>query len=321
MTIPSGVIQGYSLLVTSQDSVQELKLTTSNYDAEYGRVSGGVWQITTKSGTNQVHGSGFEYYRSNDFFASVPFGVPNPPNVWNQFGGSLGGPIKKDKLFFFGDFQGMRNHFATASLYTTPIDAFKTGAIFSSVAATDPIYDPSTGNPDGTGRTQFECNGVLNVICPNRISPAATALLALLPEPTIPGQINNNYTVARPALFDQNQFNTRVDFFATSKTVVFGKFSYFQAPFYTNNVFGAVGGGPALSGAVNSGNSIDHDKQAMIDYQHTFSSESLFARRPVLVFSNRHFRSCSWIQIWTARPRRESRISTLERFTPLGCRS
>ncbi len=268
------VIQGYSLLVVPQDAVQEVKLTTSNYDAEYGHVSGGVWQVTTKSGSNQLHGSAFEYYRSNDFFASVPFGVPNPPNVWNQFGGSLGGPIKKDKLFFFGDFQGMRNHFATSSLYTTPIDAFKAGD-FSSVAATDPIYDPATGNPDGTGRTQFECNGVLNVICPNRISPAATALLGLLPEPTIPGQINNNYTVARPALFDQNQFDSRVDYYATSKTVIFGKFSYFGATFFTNNVFGAVGGGPALSGAVNSGNSLDHDKESMVDYQHTFSSTLL----------------------------------------------
>ena len=266
------VIQGYSLLVVSQDAVQEVKLTTSDYDAEYGHVDGGVWQVTTKSGTNQLHGSVFEYYRSNDFFAADSFSQPNgvPQNVWNQFGGSLGGPIKKDKLFFFGDFQGMRNHFATSSLYTTPIDAFKAGD-FSSIAATDPIYDPSTGNPDGTGRTQISCNGVLNVICPNRISPAAKNLLALLPEPTVPGQINNNFTVARPALFDQNQFDTRVDYFVTPKTVAFGKFSYFNASFYTNNVFGAVGGGPALAGAVNSGNSFDHDKSTMVDYQHTFS--------------------------------------------------
>jgi outer membrane receptor protein involved in Fe transport len=270
------VIQGYSLLVVPQDAVQEVKLTTSDYDAEYGHVSGGVWQLSTKSGTNHLHGTAFEYYRSNDFFAADSFSQPNgvPQNVWNQFGGSLGGPIKKDKLFFFGDFQGMRNHFATASLYTTPIDAFKAGD-FSSVASTDPIFDPATGNPDGTGRTQFSCNGVLNVICPSRISPAAKNLLALLPEPTVPGAINNNFTVARPAIFGQNQFDTRVDYFVTPKTVIFGKFSYFQANFFTNNVFGAVGGGPALAGAVNSGNSFDHDKSVMFDYQHTFSSSLL----------------------------------------------
>lgn len=269
------VIQGYSLLVVPQDAVQEVKLTTTDYDAEYGHVSGGVWQITTKSGTNNLHGSLFEYYRSSDFFAADHFSQPNgvPGNVWNQFGGSLGGAIKKDKLFFFGDFQGMRNHFATSSLYTTPIAAFRTGD-FSSVAATNPIYDPSTGNPDGTGRTQFSCNGVLNVICPDRISPAATAVLALLPAPNAAG-IDNNFTVSRPALFDQNQFDTRVDYFVTPKTVVFGKFSYFDASFFTNNVFGATGGGPALGGAVNSGNSLDHDKSTMIDYQHTFSPSLL----------------------------------------------
>jgi outer membrane receptor protein involved in Fe transport len=269
------VIQGYSLLVVPQDAVQEVKLTTTNYDSEYADVDGGVWQVTTKSGTNAFHGSLFEYYRTAGFDAADHFSQPNgvPGNVWNQFGGSIGGPIKKDKLFFFGDFQGMRNHFFTSSLYTTPIDAFKTGD-FSSVASTNPIYDPATGNPDGTGRTQFDgCPGtpMLNVICPTRISQAATNLLALLPEPTIPGTINNNYTISRPAIFDQNQFDTRVDYFATPKTAVFGKFSYFDASFYTNNVFGPIAGGPALGGAVNSGNSFDHDKSAMVDYQYTFS--------------------------------------------------
>jgi outer membrane receptor protein involved in Fe transport len=265
-------IQGYSLLVTSQDSVQEVKFTTSNYDAEYGKVGGGVLQVTTKSGTNQLHGSAFEYYRSAGFFAADSFSQPNgvPGNVWNQFGGSLGGAIKKDKLFFFGDYQGMRNNLFTSSLYTTPTDAFKAGD-FSSIAATDPIYDPATGNADGTGRTQFQCNGVLNVICPNRISPATAQLLALLPEPNISGATDNNYAISRPAFFNQNQFNTRLDYFVTSKTVIFGKFSYFGAKFFTDNVFGPVAGGPPLGGVPNSGNSFDHDKSTMVDYQHTYS--------------------------------------------------
>ncbi len=270
------VIQGYSLLVVPQDSVQELKLTTTNYDADYASVDGGVWQITTKSGTNALHGSLFEYYRTSGFNAADHFSQPNgiPGNVWNQFGGSIGGPIKKDKLFFFADFQGMRNNFFTSSLYTTPTDAFKAGD-FSSIASSDVIYDPATGNPDGTGRQQISCNGVLNVICPDRISPAATNLMALLPEPTIPGVNVNNYTVSRPATFNQNQVDGRVDYFVTPKTVVFGKYSYFDANFFTDNVFGPIGGGPALGGAVNSGNSYDHDQSAMVDYQHTFSPSLL----------------------------------------------
>jgi hypothetical protein len=215
------VIQGYSLLVPTQSSVQEVKLTTSNYDAEYGSVSGGVFQITTKSGTNDFHGSAFEYYRTAGFFAADSFSQPNgvPGNRWNQFGGSIGGPIKKDKLFFFGDYQGMRNNLSTSSLYTSPVAAFRTGDL-SSVASSHPIYDPATGNADGTGRTPFPGN----IIPPSRISPAVTNLLALLPSPTNPAAIDNNYTISRPGIFDQDQVDARIDFFATSKTLIFGKF-------------------------------------------------------------------------------------------------
>ena len=267
------VIQGYSLLVPTNASVQEVKFTTSNYDAEYGSVNGGVFQTTTKSGTNQFHGSAFEYYRTAGFFAPDHFSQPNgvPGNVWNQFGGSIGGPILKDKLFFFADYQGMRNNLSTSSLYTSPIAPFRLGD-FSSVAATNPIYDPATGNPDGTGRTQFSCNGVLNVICPDRISPATTNLLALLPSPTSPNVADNNYTISRPGIFDQNQTDGRLDYFISDKSLLFGKFSYFHAHFLTNNVFGVLGGGPPLGGIPNSGDSNDDVYSGMANYQRTFSS-------------------------------------------------
>src|SRR5216683_4729026 len=270
-------IQGLSIIVAPQDAVQELKLATSNYDAEYGKVAGGLWQITTKSGTNAFHGSLFENYRTSGFNAADAFTEPHgiPRNIWNQFGGSVGGPVIKEKVFFFGDYQGMRNNLFASGNEVVPIDAFRTGD-FSSVAAIDPIYDPATGNPDGTGRTQISCNGVLNVICPGRISNAAQNLLALLPEPNSPG-FNANYQIARPATFYQNQFDTRADFFATSKTVIFGKFTYFKATFNTPTAYGVAGGGPPLGGigVANAGNSSDHDKQFMFDYQHTFSPSLL----------------------------------------------
>src|SRR5580698_7526098 len=261
-------IQGLTLLVPTQASVQEVKMTTSNYDAEYGSVSGGVFQITTKSGTNSFHGSAFEYYRTAGFFAADHFSQPNgaPGNVWNQFGGSVGGPILKDKLFFFSDYQGMRNNLSTSSLYTSPISPFRTGD-FSSVALTNPVYDPATGNPDGTGRTQFPNN----IIPADRISPAALNLLALLPSPTSPNLVDNNYTISRPGLFDQNQVDARIDYFVTQKTLVFGKFSYFRAHFLTQNVFGTDGGGPPLGGIPNSGDSSDDDYSTMVNFQHTFS--------------------------------------------------
>ncbi len=201
--------------------VQEVKITTSNYDAEYGSVSGGVFQITTTIRLEiNFMGHFFEYYRTAGFFAADHFSQPNgaPGNVWNQFGGSVGGPILKDKLFFFSDYQGMRNNLSTSSLYTSPIAPFRTGD-FSSVAATNPIYDPATGNPDGTGRTQFPNN----IIPADRISPAALNLLALLPSPTNPNLVDNNYTISRPGIFDQNQVDARIDYFVTQKTVVFRK--------------------------------------------------------------------------------------------------
>jgi outer membrane receptor protein involved in Fe transport len=272
-------IQGLSIIVAPQDAVQEVKLATSNYDAEYGKVAGGLWQITTKSGTNAFHGSLFENYRTSGFNAADQFtqhlsGVPG--NRWNQFGGSIGGPVIKDKLFFFGDYQGMRNNLHASGNETIPIAPFRTGD-FSSVAAIDPIYDPATGNPDGTGRTQIQCNGVLNVICPDRISNAAKNLLALLPTiPTSPG-FSANYQISKPATFYQNQFDTRADFFATSKTVVFGKFTYFKATFNTPTAYGVAGGGPPLggTGVANAGASSDHDKSFMVNYQHTFSPSLL----------------------------------------------
>jgi outer membrane receptor protein involved in Fe transport len=270
-------IQGLSIIVTPNDAVQEVKLATSDYDAEYGKVAGGLWQITTKSGTNAFHGSLFENYRTSGFNAADHFTEPSgiPRNIWNQFGGSVGGPVIKDKIFFFGDYQGMRNSLFASGNETVPIDAFRTGD-FSSVAAIDPIYDPATGNPDGTGRTQIQCNGVLNVICPDRLSSAAKNLLALLPEPNSPGY-SSNYQISRPATFNQDQFDTRGDYFATSKTVVFGKFSYFKANFNTPTAYGIAGGGAPLGGpgVANAGLSSDHDKSLMVDYQHTFSSSLL----------------------------------------------
>lgn len=272
----SEMVQGLSALVPSQDSVQEYKFTTNAYDAEYAQVGGGVLQVTSKSGTNQIHGSAFEFYRSNSFFAADHFSQPNGPphNVWNQFGGSIGGPIKKNKLFFFADFQGMRNNLGTSSLYTAPIDAFKIGD-FSSIAATHPIYDPTTGNPDGTGRTQFSCNGILNVICPDRISPATKNLLALLPEAQNQNLADNNFAISRPAVYNQDQTSARVDLFATNKTLIFGKFAYFRSHFYTNNVFGTVAAGPPLGGLQEGGDADTHTYNSMISYQRTFSPSLL----------------------------------------------
>ncbi len=245
-------IQGLSIIVAPSDAVQEVKLATSDYDAEYGKVAGGLWQITTKSGTNAFHGSLFENYRTSGFNAADQFtehasGIPG--NRWNQFGGSVGGPVIKDKVFFFGDYQGMRNNLHTSGNEVVPIDAFRNGD-FSSVASIDPIYDPATGNADGTGRTQIQCDGVLNVICPDRISPAAKNLLALLPEP--------NYVLER-AERTTTRFRGPPPSARTSLTPAAITMSLQKQLCSVSSVtsrlisitqrFGVAGGGPPLGGA------------------------------------------------------------------------
>src|SRR5205807_6066134 len=136
------------------DSVQGFNATTSNFDAEFSQAGGVVIQVETKSGTNQIHGSGFEFFRNNIFQARDPFTQPTsvPTVHWNQFGGSLGGPIRKDKLFYFFDYQGSRQHNPGSTSIRVPTEAERAGDLHD---LNIPIYDPATGNPDGTGRTQF----------------------------------------------------------------------------------------------------------------------------------------------------------------------
>ena len=124
---------------------------------------------------------------------------------------------------------------------------------------------------------RFQCNGVLNKICPDRISPAAANLLALLPEPNSTG-FSSNYQISSPATFDQNQFDTRVDYYRYFKNAYIRQIQLiFGASFNTPTAYGVAGGGPPLGGAgvANAGTPTDHDKSFMVDYQHTFSPSLL----------------------------------------------
>src|SRR2546428_136242 len=194
------------------DSVQEFKMTTGNFDAEFAQAGGSVIQVGTKSGSNEIHGSLFEYLQNNVFKARDPFseGLANPvtglkppnrgipPLRLNQFGGSIGGPLIKNKLFGFGDYEvGPRRVGASVLTRgpTPPKPQAEFSAFFIRVLAQDqvPIYDPATGNPDGTGRTQFadptrttvSNPGGLNIIPLNRITSQAKNLLNLLPPPNL----------------------------------------------------------------------------------------------------------------------------------------
>lgn len=209
-------IGGGSALIPNTDELQEFRVVTSNYDVELGNVAGAVILMTTKSGTNQFHGSAREFNRTNSFYAANPFTGAAGHVVYNLFGAQLGGPVIKNKLFAFGYYDGFRYRSGAPILTTVPTAAFRAGD-FSSVAAADPIFDPSTGNPDGTGRTQFSYNGVPNVIPPQRLDPIVQKILADMPLPNNGTGTDNNYTAPAPTPLNADLGSVRTDWAINDK--------------------------------------------------------------------------------------------------------
>jgi hypothetical protein len=245
------------------DSIQEFKATTGNFDTEFSQAGGSVIQAQVKSGTNEYHGSLFEFLQNNDLAAHDPFVTVSPlvpPLHWNQFGGSIGGPFKKNKLFGFFDYQGTRQRNGGSAQEYVPTDSERAGDL-SDLGV--PIYDPTTGNPDGTGRTQFvsfpngpnanslctNAAGCPNMIPTSRISAPSAALLALLPAPNLTGTApgENNYSASGVQKFNTNQFDIKIDHYLTEKLRYFARYSYGGYQLNTPGAYGDVGG-PQLNG-------------------------------------------------------------------------
>ena len=166
---------------------------TSNYAPEFGRSTGAVTNVILKSGTNALHGSAYEYNQVSTLAARSYFNTTGefPRYTNNYTGGTLGGPIVKDRTFFFVDFLRTSGASSSYQLMTLPTAAFRSGDLSASPTK---VYDPSTGNPNGSGRQQFVTNGVANVIPSSRISPIAEEILALVPLPNISGAgATNNF--------------------------------------------------------------------------------------------------------------------------------
>src|SRR6185437_5513683 len=143
-------ILGIIVINPNFEAIGETKITSQNYDAEFGQATAGVVSVQTRSGSNNIHGSGFEFYQSDRFQARNPFtqstkneqtGRFLPETKKNQFGGSLGGPIQKDRIFFFGDYQGTRSNVGGSQLLSVPTQAARNGDLG---AYGTNIYDPAT---------------------------------------------------------------------------------------------------------------------------------------------------------------------------------
>jgi outer membrane receptor protein involved in Fe transport len=208
---------GLSIYLPNPEVVEEVNVTTSNYSAEFGRVGGAVVNIITRSGTNGFHGSAWEFNRvaalaARDFFDQSS--QPKPGLTRNEFGVTVGGPIKRDKAFFFFGYQGRYLRQSSTNTTTLPSPSYYTGN-FSSVPGLT-LYNPYTGKPDGTGRSVFAGN----VIPAQYLSPIAQKLQQYLPAPNLPG-IENNYVTNVPYSYDGNQYDARVDYNFTEQTKMF----------------------------------------------------------------------------------------------------
>ncbi|HMF78048.1 MAG TPA: TonB-dependent receptor, partial [Bryobacteraceae bacterium] len=236
------------------DSVSETNVLTSNYDAEFTQAGGSVVLVQTKSGANQLHGSLFEYLQNNVTQSRDPLtqglhdpGTPAPPHRgvpelrYNQFGGSIGGKIITDKLFYFADYQGTLRRIGASQTVRVPTPAERTGNL-SSLGV--PIYDPSTGNADGSGRSLFTGG----IIPPSRISSPATALMNALPLPnlTTTNPSAPNYSASQVEQFDTHQGDVRGDYYASDKLRTFAKYSLLKADVTAPGPFGLYGG-PAFA--------------------------------------------------------------------------
>jgi hypothetical protein len=250
-------VLGWIVINPTLESVTEAKITTANYDAEFGVASAGVVSAQTKSGTNAIHGSVFEFLRNNVMQARNPFtqsrAIPNtggrtiPLTQWNQYGASIGGPIQRNKLFYFGDFQGTRRNTGGGTLLRVPNAAERAGDL-SGLGLN--IFDPASGSTPAT-RTQFPGN----IIPPSRLSQQAQNLLKLIPLPNSSAVLDQpNYSASGGVKFNDEAVNTRVDYYVSTDLQVFGRYSLQQFRMTAPGAYGLLAGGSGLdaSGSINA---------------------------------------------------------------------
>ncbi len=281
-------ILGIIIINPNLDSVEEAKITLMNYDAEFGKSIAGLMVASTKSGTNDIHGSAFWFRNSDATQARNPFNqapnVPLPHSKWNQFGGSVGGAVIKNKLFYFADYQGTRQANGVTNNITIP-----TSTVLSTCTASTgmcdlsqylgkvsngngQVYDPATGDPNtGAGRTAFAGN----MIPVGRLSPVAVKLLKLFPQPSNGNVTAPNFFGSGSGPFHGNAFDTRGDYQAPGNLHIFGRYTraYYSLTGQPNLGIGLGGQGGGVNGL--SGSSIIHNHSLAAGFDKAISTTLL----------------------------------------------
>lgn len=278
VTMPHHVVY-----VPPVESIQEVNISTNSFEAEQGMTGGAAVTVVTKSGTNEFHGSLFGMHQDNAMRAFLwderRVGVTKKPkNIRNILGGSLGGPIKKNQWFFFGDWEGVFERVGRSLLLSVfPTDyrqgdfTRKLGApIFDAagrpimVPTTEGgttqlregmIFDPYTGNLDGTGRAVFSYNGRINVIPPNRLNASIKKLLDLVPQPNQPGDLNNFFNSGTQRL-NRNNADVKINWNRRDKHQLWYKYSIMNALVTADPSLGKAGGPPLSDGGLGRGHTL-----------------------------------------------------------------
>lgn len=275
-------------ILSSIDSIQEFKVLTYNYSAEWGTRGGPTVLVTTKSGSDEYHGSLFEFFRNTDLDARSRFATFTEKFNLNQFGASFGGPVKKDKVFFFADYEQKYQRHGVPFTGVMPTAAMRNGDF-----SDNPFGQPNTiqlMNPNAPAGTPFMCgpgntplpvaaNGTqptgtpCNIIPQSLINPIGQALINLYPLPnTNNAALGYNYVSEPVRKLDEGKFDIRVDENLTNNDRLFARFSYDQAQSYV------PGGAPGLAeqGAFASNQSIgNHARNAAISETHIFSPSTI----------------------------------------------
>jgi hypothetical protein len=220
----------HTVYVPPAETIQEVNVSTNNFDPEQGMTGGAAITVITKSGSNQFHGVLFEYHedqalRARQYFETPAVQPKKGTSILNDMGGTFGGPIKKDKLFFFGSWDGTFERDArNTGLVTVPTEALRNGD-FTGTGTT--IYDPSTGNADGIGRTPFTNQAAIP------INPVSAQIIALLPPPNVPGAGNiDNYFFSATHRLNRNNIDAKVDWNPSTNHSIFAKYSTMKSVFH-----------------------------------------------------------------------------------------
>jgi len=242
----TGLLQ---VIIPAADALETVSISTSNYDAEFGRSGGAVTNVTLKSGTNDLKGSLFFFGNNEKTNAGDYFSHIKAPTKFANGGFTLGGPIVKSKLFFFGDYQRTLDNNGYVVRATVPTMAMRNGD-FS--ASTSKIYDPLTGDVSGANRVAFDGN----IIPQNRISPIARKLLAFVPEPNLVAALGqNNYQKAQVREKTTDGFDAKVNYTISAKDQMSYRVSFMRPVVFDPGLFGEYGG-PANGGFAGTGTNI-----------------------------------------------------------------